>query len=127
MELDKAIEKYIEKRDELDAKRKEFKEFEKHFKGKLDELAMYIGSVMGDVESVKTKHGTAFRATKDFASVQDSEKFFGYILESGDINLLNKAANKTGVKEYMEEHEGITPPGIEYGTKIEIQIRRPSK
>ena len=127
MELEKAIEVYVAKRDELDAKRKEFKDYEKHFKSKLEELAAHIGAVMGDVESVKTAAGTAFRATKDFASVQDSEKFFEYVLESGDVNLLNKAANKTGVKEYMEEHKGIAPPGIEYGTKVEIQVRRPSK
>jgi hypothetical protein len=127
MQLEEAIKIYVAKRDELDAKRKEFKEFESHFKSKLDDLALFIGNVMGDAESVKTAAGTAFRATKDFASVQDSEQFFSYILQSGDVNLLNKAANKTGVKEYMDEHEGIAPPGIEYGTKVEIQIRRPSK
>ena len=127
-DLDRAVEAYVRLRDELDGHRKTFKDQEKAYKEKLDQLADFIGRELTDgVESIKTSHGTAFWATKDFVSVQDAEAFFNFILETGDTQLLNKSANKTAAKEYMDEHNGIAPPGLEYSTSREIQIRRPRK
>lgn len=127
-ELDRAVEAFVAIRDRRDADAKAAKERKADFDGKLDELAAYIGKQMGDgVDSIKTKHGTAFRATKDFTSVTDFTKVIAHVKLTDDFQLFNKSVSKTAVKEYMEEHSGIAPPGIEYGTKVEIQVRRPIK
>ena len=40
--------------------------------------------------------------------------------------MLNRAANKTAVLEYLDEAEEL-PPGINLFSKIEVSINRPAK
>jgi len=75
------------------------------------------------VESFKTDAGTAFVKTSDFAGVQDFNLVIQYVKENEAWNLLKKDVNKTAVKEYLAEH-GVPPPGVNYGTKQEVQVRR---
>jgi len=125
--VERAISAYIKIRDDLDAKRKAFKEVESAAKAKLDEISGYIGKHIGSAESVKTAHGTAFRAKKDFTAVEDWESAIKFIVDTDNVQMLNKSVSKAAVKEYMAEHSGATPPGIKYSSLIEIQVRRPTK
>ena len=74
-------------------------------------------------DSFKTEHGTAFLQTTDFCGVQDWNLTLQYIRENEAWNLLNKAVNKTAVKEYIAENQ-VPPPGVNYGQKEEVMVRR---
>lgn len=74
-------------------------------------------------ESFKTEHGTAFIKQTDYAGVQDFNLVVEYVKQNDAWNLLKKDVNKTAVKEYINEH-GVPPPGVNYGMKQEVQVRR---
>ena len=126
----KLVTAYVAMRDDLAAKKKVFDEFAKGRKADMQKIADALQKLMdaaGGIESLRTDAGTAFRATKDFVSVEDWNQTLQWVRDTDTLELFNKAVNKTVVKEYMSEHDGATPPGLAYGTSIEIQVRRPTK
>jgi hypothetical protein len=78
------------------------------------------------VTSFKTNHGTAFLTTTDYASVADWDAVLTYIQENGAYDMLEKRVSKTAVRGYIEATNAV-PPGINYGTKLDVSIRKPTK
>lgn len=78
------------------------------------------------VTSFKSAHGTAFLTTTDFAGVEDWDAFVEYVKENEAFHMLNKAVNKLSVRAYLDETKEL-PPGVKYGTKTEVQVRKPNK
>lgn len=77
------------------------------------------------VTSFKTKHGTAFLSTTDYATVADWDSVLAFIREHEAFEMLNKAVNKTAVREYIQMYKAV-PPGVNYGTKIVVNVRKPT-
>ena len=125
--IDQVVRKYVQLRDELDAKRNEFREFEKEIKHKLDRLAMFLKeqAEKQGIESFKTPYGTAYQTTKDYVRVGDWEQVIDFIKETGNWQMLEKRIGKLATKEIMEE-TGSIPPGVEYSQEIDFQVRKPS-
>ena len=143
---------YIAMRDDLAAQKKVFDEFSKKRKADMLKIADVLQKIMETAgsEDLKVKGvGTAFKAKKDFISVEDWNQFLTFIAEtaiddpevgveelselvrrvidSGVFAFFNKSVSKAVAKEYMDDNKGRTPPGLTYGTLTEIQIRRSSK
>lgn len=94
---------------------------------KMDKIEAWIkaqADALG-VTSFKTKHGTAFLTTKDYANVENWDATLNFIKETGAYDMLNKAVNKTAVRGYIEQYKAV-PPGVNYGTKIEVSVRKPT-
>lgn len=77
------------------------------------------------VSSYKTEYGTAFKSTTDFANVADWSMTLDFIIENKKLEMLERRVNKTAVRAYMEETGGIVP-GVNYGQKVSINIRKPT-
>ena len=77
------------------------------------------------VTSFKTKHGTAFLKTTDYANVENWDAALAFVLENNAFDLLNKAVSKVAVRGYIEANKAV-PPGVNYGTKIEVEVRKPA-
>jgi hypothetical protein len=77
------------------------------------------------VTSFKTNHGTAFVTTTDFANVADWDAVLTYIKENEAFDLLERRVSKTAVRGYIEAR-GAVPSGVNYGTKLDVNIRRPT-
>lgn len=77
------------------------------------------------VTSFKTKHGTAFLTTVDFANVADWDSVLRYIKENEAFDLLERRVSKTAVRGYIDNH-GAVPSGVNYGTKLEVNVRKPT-
>jgi hypothetical protein len=77
------------------------------------------------VTSFKTTAGTAFVTTTDFANVADWDAVLSYIKTHDAYDMLEKRVSKTAVRAQLDE-TGSVPPGITYGTKIGINIRKPT-
>lgn len=143
----KLVGAYVNMRDDLSAQEKRFNEFKKQRKADMQRLADALQRIMdesGGVESLKTPSGTAFKVTKDFVSVTDwdatlvgvltraldgvnpqlLDQIVDRIMGSGELSIFNKAVSKAVVKEYMADNEGSIPVGLDYGTKVEIQVRK---
>jgi len=77
------------------------------------------------VTSFKTDHGTAFLTTVDFANVADWDAVLNHIKTTDAYDMLEKRVSKTAVRAFIEMHRTV-PPGINYGTKLEINVRKPA-
>ena len=76
------------------------------------------------VTSFKTKHGTAFLTTTDYANVGDWDAVLGFIRENEAYDMLEKRISKVAVRGYIDATKAV-PPGVNYGTKLEVNIRKP--
>lgn len=77
------------------------------------------------VSSYKTSHGTAYRTTTDYANVANWEDLLDYIRDNDAYDLLDKRVNKSAVRSLIGEEKPV-PPGVNYGTKTDIAIRKPT-
>tara|TARA_R100000781_G_C4080870_1_gene127668 strand:+ start:484 stop:888 length:405 start_codon:yes stop_codon:yes gene_type:complete len=78
------------------------------------------------VKSFKTNEGTAFMTTSDFASVADWDAVLEFVRENEAWEMLTRGVNKTAVRGHIDETQTI-PPGVNFGTKISVNVRSPSK
>lgn len=96
-------------------------------KAKMEKLESWIkeqADAQG-VTSFKTKSGTAFLTTTDFASVADWDALVSFIRENEAFDMVEKRVSKLAVRSYIEQTKAV-PPGVNYGTKLEVNIRKPN-
>lgn len=94
---------------------------------KLDKIGAYIkeqADAQG-VTSFKTVHGTAYLSTTAFAQVADWDATLNFITANGAYDMLERRVSKKAVQAWVETHRQV-PPGINYGTRIDVGVRRPS-
>ena len=74
---------------------------------------------------METKHGTAFLTTTDFATVADWDAMLTFVRENDAYDMLEKRVSKTAVRGYIEQTKTV-PPGVNYGTRLDVNIRKPT-
>ena len=74
--------------------------------------------------SFKSDYGTAFLTTTDYANVGDWDAVLDFIRDNDAYDMLEKRVSKIAVRGYIEANKAV-PPGITYGTKLEVNIRKP--
>lgn len=79
-----------------------------------------------NLNALPTDSGTAFKQTTEHASVSDMDALLKFIKDNEAWHLLEKRVSKTGVKGYLEENLPL-PPGVDWFTKTEIRVRKPSE
>lgn len=126
--IDQVVKKFVEIRTNLDEKRKEFKEFEKDQKFKLDRLVMWLKqrADKDGVNSFATDYGTAYKKNKTYVRVGDWDKILAYIRKTKNWQMLEKRIGKIATIEIMED-TGEIPPGVEYVEEIDFQVNKPRK
>jgi hypothetical protein len=96
-------------------------------KAKMEKLESWIkeqADAQG-VTSFKTKFGTAFLTTTDYANVADWDAMLTFVKENEAYDMLEKRVSKTAVRGYIEQTKAV-PPGVNYGTRLEVNIRKPA-
>lgn len=123
------IARYIELRDEVAAIKKRAEAEIRPLNDFMQVIASKMLSDMNEAgeSSKKTPAGTAFIKQADFCGVGDWDQVVDYIKENNAFELLNRAVNKSAVKEYMAEHDDVPPPGVNITLKNEVQFRKPTK
>jgi hypothetical protein len=125
--IDEVVATYIKLRNKKDAIEAETKDRVKGIKEKLEQIEAWVkeqADVQG-VTSFKTKHGTAFLTTTDYANVADWDSVLEFIRENEAFDMLEKRISKIAVRGYIEANKEV-PPGVNYGTKLEVNIRKPA-
>lgn len=127
LNVDQVVAAYMKLRQQKEALEASIKEEVGAIKDKMTKMEAWIkeqADAQG-VTSFKTKHGTAFLSTTDYANVADWDAVLNFIQEASAFDMLEKRVSKIAVRGYIEEHKAV-PPGINYGTKLEVQIRKPT-
>jgi hypothetical protein len=124
--VDDVVATYMKLRSQKEAIEAEVKDRVSTIKAKMEKLEAWIkeqADAQG-VTSFKTKHGTAFLTTTDYANVADWDAVLDFIRTQEAYDMLEKRISKIAVRGYIEANKAV-PPGVNYGTKLEVNIRKP--
>jgi hypothetical protein len=122
---DQIVAKFVELRDEIDAKEAAHKAEIAKLKERQGVIENYLLSdmVQKGETSFSTSAGTAFIKTSEYLKVADKSTFVEFVKQQDDLNFLTVSASKTHCLEY-KENTGHLPPGLNYTAVKEVQIRR---
>jgi hypothetical protein len=125
--VDAVIKKYMRLREKKAAVEAEIKERVDAIKADMAKLEAFLKAKLDadGLTSFKTEYGTAFLTTTDFANVEDWDAVLRFIREEEAYDMLEKRVSKTAVRGYIDANKEV-PPGIRYGTKLDVNIRKPT-
>jgi hypothetical protein len=124
--IDKLVEAYRilrEKKEQVDAE----------YKAKLEEIRRRQEIIenkildffnQAGVESARTPHGTAYISEVFNAKVVNRDDFYRFVRDNDAWDFVEARANKTAVKQYIEEHNGSLPPGVDVAVIRKVNIRK---
>lgn len=120
----------------LTAKYIELRDLKAQMKAQADAAAAPVQEALEIIESallkqmqetgttaLKTTAGTAFISERTSATVADWDAFLGFVRKNDLWNLLNHAANKTGVQEFAAQNNDL-PPGVNWRVEKTVNVRR---
>ena len=125
--VDEVVAAYIKLRDKKAQIKAEAEQKMGEITTKMDKLETWVkqqADTQG-VTSFKTKHGTAFLTTTDYANVADWDAILAFVRENEAYDMFEKRISKTAVRGYIEQTKAV-PPGVNYGTRIEVNVRKPT-
>lgn len=127
IKIGRVVEKYMRLRSDKERIVNETKAITAKIQEEMNLLETYIMQQMevDDVTSYKTKHGTAFKTTRDFAKVGDWDSMLEFVRKNDAWQLLEKRVSKQAVQSYLDAGEPL-PPGVDWTSVVEINIRKPS-
>lgn len=120
-----AIEKFILIRDKLKIIRKPFDDLETFCKQRqfaINEYLIGLSQQFG-VDSFKTEYGTAYKTVKTSYRVENWDAYSKWLIETGNMQCIEKRAAKLAVKEVHDE-TGEIPPGLMLYQEIEFTFRK---
>jgi hypothetical protein len=128
LNVNQVIDTYLKLRSKKSAIQAEVKEKVDSINAKMDKLEAWLKEKADQdgVTSFKTDHGTAFLTTVDFASVADWDAVLQFAKENEAYDLFEKRISKTAVRGYIDLNKSV-PAGVNYGTKLEVNVRKPTK
>lgn len=91
----------------------------------LDEQALALCKKIG-CSSIKTKSGTIVRSIKQRHIVNDKHSFNKFVLENGEIGLLQTRVHESNMKTFLEENPDKFPPGVDILKEFVVAVRKPS-
>lgn len=79
------------------------------------------------VTGYTTKDGTTYISPEMHVSIADDQAFYDFVRETGDLEFFERRVTVAHVKEYMEEHEGEVPPGLNLFRENRMRVRASKK
>lgn len=127
--IDEAIGTFVEMRNLIRERKHVWDTEEKAKKLYLEKIQMWLRDKADElgVDSFNSRmYGTAYRAVKTSYRVGNWELFIDWVKENNLFHCLEKRCAKLAVKE-VHELNGEVPPGLEYHTEVEMDVRSPKK
>lgn len=100
----------------------------KPYKDSMAQLQARMQAAMEAVsaENIKTKQGTVYLSTRYSCSLADPDLFMRYVIDNAAFDLLDRKANSTAVRDFVEE-KGSLPPGVNLTAIQSLGVRRASQ
>lgn len=125
VDIGKRIDQYVKLRDLIKAEEEEFKTKIAPKKELLEQLGNVIMQHLtsNGLQNVKGAAGTASLLKDETVSLADPDAFRRHVIGSEAWELINWAANKTSVREFIDTN-GTPPPGVNFTSSYKIGVRR---
>jgi predicted nuclease with TOPRIM domain len=129
METEKLIKAYLKLRDARSELKREYDEKDSELLEKQDriEAVLLEHAKANNIESMKTRAGTAYLRTKTRYWAPDWESFTKFLSEIGQdgYSLVEQRIQQSNFKQFLEEHPDVIPP-VNSDSKISVVVRRSS-
>ena len=124
--LDKMCRAFIKIRDKRAEMKREFEDADAELRRKQDVIRAALLDHCKDhnVDSVRTEAGTFYRTTKKRFWTSDWDSMHRFILEHEVPQFLDKRLNQGNVREFLEEHPDLVPPGLNADVEYTISVRK---
>lgn len=124
--VEKLVKAYIRMRDKHAEMLHEFQEKENAIKEKMAKVksALLEHCKEHNVDSVRTAEGLFFRTIKQSYWTSDWESMGKFIVEHNAPDLLEKRIHQGNMKQFLEEHPDLLPPGINVDSEYSVTVRR---
>ena len=124
--IDKRVARYVKLRDARAASNKEAEKVDQAYKDALTaiETALIKDAQEQGVTGFKTEFGTTYLDQRMLTSIADENAFFNFVKESGDLDFFERRVKATHVQEWMKNHDGILPPGLNVFREATMKVRR---
>ena len=126
-DMEKRTKQYIDVRDALKKLDERQKAERKPLLEIQERLAGIIRTFMdaNKLENLRTQHGTCYTSTRYTASLADPDAFMKFVIANNAFEMMDRRANSTAVREYVEEHKQL-PPGVNLTALQTVGVKRPS-
>jgi len=124
--VEKLVKVYIKMRDALAVMRSEFADKEANLEGQMVKVksALLTYCKEQNVESVRTGEGLFYRGVTSRYWTNDWESMGKFIVENGVPELLEKRLHQGNMKQFLEEHPELLPPGLNVDSEYTITVRK---
>lgn len=120
------ITSYITLRDKKASLKEQMETQLKQYTDAMIQIENYFKAVLdrGNVNSISCDAGTAFVRRKRKATVADREIFRKFVIDNENFDLADFSAKVEAVEDWVNEHEGQLPPGVNFQTYETVSIQR---
>lgn len=77
-----------------------------------------------NVDSVRTQDGLFYRSVKTNYWTNDWEAMRKFIAEHNALELLHERIHQSNMKQFLEDHPDLLPPGLNVDSEYTITVRR---
>lgn len=127
--LDRVVQAFNAIKDARTAKRHAWEAEDLALEQDQDKLKVLMLELLNNIggKSIATDHGTIYRTEKIRPSAADWNTVYAWIVADPErFELLEKRLKATFVKQFMEENDGVIPPGVNVHREYEVAVRRAS-
>jgi hypothetical protein len=124
--VEKLVKIYIKMREKHAEMLHEFKDKEAALKTQMEKVkaALLDFCKENDIDSVRTAEGLFFRTVKQNYWTNDWEAMGKFVVEHQAPELLEKRLNQGNMKQFLEEHPDLLPPGLNVDSQYSVTVRR---
>lgn len=124
--IDKLVRVYLKMNAVLTEKRNAFAEEEKKLKASMAKVktALLEHCKEHDADSVRTSEGLFYRTVKTNYWTNDWEAMGKFVLEHQIPELFEKRLHQGNVKQFLEDHPDVLPPGLNVDREYVITVRK---
>ena len=128
LHIDKMVKLYVKTRGAKSVAQKAFDAQKAELDAILDacENQMFKQADAQGVTGFTTPFGTTYTAESKKISIADDSAFFDFVKQLGDLDFFERRVSSKHVDDYMKEHEGVAPPGLNIFRTREMRVRKAS-
>ena len=126
VDLERLARRYVKIRDLRKQEKAEWMERDQELEAKMDIITATFLDHMNKNKLTKfgTSAGTVFKKMDIKPNVQDWGRLYAWIKKYDAFDILEKRVKKTFVQEFMDDHDGKVPPGLDVKREFTAVVRR---
>jgi hypothetical protein len=123
---EKLISTFVKMRDARSDLKAQFEAKDRKLREQMEQVESFILHILNTsgVESFRTNAGTAYRTESMTPTASDWGAFYAWVKETDGFDFLFRRIKADAVKDYMNQHDGMAPPGVSVFSKYGVTIRR---